>query len=78
MTDAPLHPKTLAEYGDDRTKLNAIKAPITAGFAFQGIDHDYRTYRKVEYLLGMVGHLLTRIEELEAKVAGEGEKGDAS
>ena len=71
MTDAP-HPKTLAEYSDDRTKLSTLKAPIKAGFAFQGVDHDYRVYQKTEYLLGMVGHLLKRVEELEAKLAEKG------
>ena len=66
MTDAPLEPKTLQAYSEDRAKLNSLKAPLTAGFA-SGIEQDYRVSQKVEYLLGMVGHLLRRVEELEAK-----------
>ena len=71
MTDAASSPlKTFAAYGEDRAKLNALKAPLKAGFA-TGIDQDYRVSQKVEYLLGMVGHLLKRVEELEAQAAAE-------
>jgi hypothetical protein len=68
--DTPNAPKTFAAYGEDRAKLNALKAPLKAGFS-TGIDQDYRVSQKVEYLLGMVGHLLKRVEELEAQVAAK-------
>ena len=69
MTDAPTDRKTLETYAADRAKLNALKVPLTAGFA-STVENDYRTNQKVEYLLGMVGHLLRRIDELE-KAAGK-------
>lgn len=59
-------PKTLDQYAEDRAKLNALKAPLTAGFT-SGVQQDYQVSQKVEYLLGMVGHLLRRVEELEAR-----------
>jgi hypothetical protein len=66
MTDAEHPPKTLDQYADDRAKLNTLKAPLTTGFT-TGIEQDYIVSQKVEYLLGMVGHLLRRIEELEKR-----------
>lgn len=66
MADTPNPPKTSAQYAIDRQKLNDLKVPLTAGFK-SGVDQDYRVAQKVEYLLGMVGHLLRRVEELEAE-----------
>lgn len=66
MADTPNAPKTSAQYSADRTQLNELKVPLTAGFK-SGIEQDYRVGQKVEYLLGMVGHLLRRVEELEAE-----------
>lgn len=66
---APHAPKTFAEYSHDRATLAAIKAPVKYAFALNGIDLEYRREQKVEYLLGMVGHLLKRVEALEAEVA---------
>lgn len=62
-------PKTIEAYAQDRAKLNALKAPVKFAFASSGIDLEYRRDQKVEYLLGMVGHLLKRVEALEAELA---------
>ena len=59
--------KTYEQYGEDRAKLNTMKPGVKATFTGSGIENDYRVGQKVEYLLGMVGHLLKRIEELEAE-----------
>ena len=61
--------KTFEEYSADRATLAAIKAPVKFAFSMSGIDLEYRREQKVEYLLGMVGHLLKRVEALEAEVA---------
>lgn len=66
MADTPNPPKTSDQYAADRAQLNEMKVPLTAGFK-TGVDQDYRVGQKVEYLLGMVGHLLRRVEELEAE-----------
>jgi len=67
--DAGHAPKTFAEYSHDRATLATIKAPAKFAFTANGIDLEYRRDQKVEYLLGMVGHLLKRVEALEAEVA---------
>ena len=71
--DAPAAhaPKTFDEYSADRAKLAEMKAPAKFAFALSGIDLEYRRDQKVEYLLGMVGHLLKRVEVLEAEVAAK-------
>ena len=68
-SDASHAPKTFDEYSHDRATLAALKAPVKYSFAMNGIDLEYRREQKVEYLLGMVGHLLKRVEALEAEVA---------
>ncbi|MEO8094926.1 MAG: hypothetical protein ABI632_08335 [Pseudolysinimonas sp.] len=70
MTDE-LAPKTFDAYSHDRAKLAVLKAPMKFAFADVGIDLEYRRDQKVEYLLGMVGHLLKRVEALEAEVAAK-------
>ncbi len=75
--DRPNDNKTYEQYGEDRAKLNALKVPMKATFALSGVEQDYRVSQKVEYLLGMVGHLLKRVEELEAQ-APEREGREAS
>ena len=61
---------------EDRAKLAAMKAPVKFAFSSTGIDLEYRRDQKVEYLLGMVGHLLKRVEALEtAAAAARGPKG---
>ena len=67
MAQAPGDKKTYAAYGEDRAKLNSLKTPTKAVFALNGVDRDYQVNQKVEYRLGMVGHLLKRVEELEAE-----------
>ena len=67
----PPAPKTLEAYAEDRAKLNAITAPAKFAFNLSGIDLEYRRDQKVEYLLGMVGHLLRRVEALEAELAAK-------
>ncbi|MEP6480694.1 MAG: hypothetical protein ABJA94_01665, partial [Rhodoglobus sp.] len=62
-------PKTLDAYSADRAKLAVLKAPVKFAFTSSGIDLEYRRDQKVEYLLGMVGHLLKRVEALEAEAA---------
>lgn len=70
--DAAAHaPKTLDAYAEDRAKLAVLKAPVKFAFTSTGIDLEYRRDQKVEYLLGMVGHLLKRVEALEAEVAAK-------
>lgn len=64
-------PKTFAAYSADRTTLAALKAPAKFAFTSSGIDLEYRRDQKVEYLLGMVGHLLKRVEALEAELAAQ-------
>lgn len=66
MAETPSDRKTYAAYGEDRARLNNLKTPMKAAFALNGVDRDYQVSQKVEYLLGMVGHLLRRVEELEA------------
>ncbi len=67
MTDAVNAPKTLQEYAEDRAKLNTMKMPMLKNLEGSPIDHEHRVSQKVEYLLGMVGHLLKRVEALEAQ-----------
>jgi hypothetical protein len=67
MAETPNPAKTLDGYAEDRTRLNQLKAPVKFAFAASGIDLEYRRDQKVEYLLGMVGHLLKRVEALEAE-----------
>ena len=68
---APNPPKTLEQYAEDRAKLAVLKAPPKFAFALAGIDLEYRRDQKVEYLLGMVGHLLKRVEALETELASK-------
>lgn len=69
-TNEPAHaPKTFEAYSADRATLAALKAPAKFAFTMSGIDLEYRREQKVEYLLGMVGHLLKRVEALEAELA---------
>lgn len=65
-------PKTFEAYSADRATLAALKAPMKYSFAMSGIDLEYRREQKVEYLLGMVGHLLKRVEALEAELRKKG------
>ena len=67
--DTPPAPKTLEAYAEDRAKFAGLKAPVKFAFSGSGIDLEYRREQKVEYLLGMVGHLLKRVEALEAELA---------
>lgn len=69
MPETPNPPKTLEGYAEDRAALNQVKAPAKFAFTSNGIDLEYRRDQKVEYLLGMVGHLLKRVEALEAAAA---------
>ena len=66
MAETPIVRKTLTEYADDRAKLNAMTVPLGKTFTASGVEQDYRNTQKIDYLLGMVGHLLRRVEELEA------------
>jgi len=69
MTEQAKTPrKTIDAYAEDRAKLNALKAPPKFTFTGSGVDNDYRVHEKVEFLLGMVGHLLRRVDALEAEL----------
>jgi len=68
MTDAANAPKTLQEYAADRAMLNTMKLPMMKNLEGSPVDQEYRVSQKVEYLLGMVGHLLKRVEALETEL----------
>lgn len=59
--------KTMDEFIHDRSTLQRLHAP-TMRFT-EGSDRDiaYRAERSLDYALDMIGHLLVRIEELEAR-----------
>lgn len=68
----PFERPTLAQYVADRKKLLALRAPRGVMYVTDDErDVAFRQQQSLEYALATIGHLLRRIEELEARVLTE-------
>lgn len=58
--------KTLDQFTNDLNALNRLDAPAIQPLNGSDADREYRVESKLAYALDMIGHLLKRIEHLEA------------